>query len=1232
MNETRQAMLGYARWMSLVWGIVVVAIALPTARAQVIYIWNGGDIVSGSITPSGVTTITSVDTLNIVTGADHDIASHSVVNNGTVNWSAGRVRGGGAFTNNGQWNDSASSSINQDFGAYSFINSASGTYLKTAGDTAILVAFSNAGVIRVTGGTLSLASGGLFSSGSVVGSSGPGVLQLTGGTLAMTGSITATNFVFNGGNFAGDQAFNSSVLNWQTGTWNSANTTTIASGSTLAITTGSDHDFQSHVLVNNGTVNWSAGRLRAGLGGTITNNAAWNDTANNSINNDYGGLGGTTFDNAASGTYLKSTGNTAFLIPFTNSGTISVTGGTLDLQNGGTFNAGSVFGSSGPGLLQLSGGTLTVNGAVQATNFLFNGGNLTGDQTFTASTLNWKTGSWNSASTTTLSSGTVLTITSGSDHDFPNHLIINNGTVNWTTGRLRSGSGGTITNNATWNDTASYAINNDFGGVGGTSFINAVGGTYNKISGVTTFLVPLSNYGTVAVSGGTLSLAAGGTFFDGSSIGSSGLGVAQLTGGVLSGGGLGGFTATNFLLTSGQLAGNMTFLGTTNWVGSNFNTSGTATIGPSGTLLISSGNDHDFDGHAVVNNGTVNWVAGRLRSGDGGTITNRAVWNDSANGYAVNNDFNGMGGTSFINAVGATYNKTAGVTAFLSGILVNNGTIGVSGGELDLVGGTFNDGSSIGSSGNGLVQLTSGLLTATGTINVQNFIMSGGQLTGDQTFAGTLTWNAGNWNTAFTTTIGGGSTLSIGSGADHDFQAHALVNNGTVNWTSGRLRSGSGGTITNHAVWNDSADGYAVNNDFGGMGGTSFINAVGATYNKTAGVTAFLSGTLVNNGTIGVSGGEIDLVGGTFNDGSSIGSSGNGLVRLTSGLLTASGTINTQNFIMSGGQLTGDQTFAGTMTWNGGDWNTAFTTIIGGGSTLSIASGADHDFNGHAIVNNGTVDWTTGRLRSGSGGTITNAGTWNDTGSYAINNDFGGAGGTNFINGVTGTYNKTAGSTSILVPFTNAGTVNVNGGALAFTSTFSNASGTVIVESGSSFSATGPLTFGTSSLLRGNGTLTSPSLSASGTIFPGTVAGPGLLTITSAVMLAAPSQTSFRLGGTGLGTTYDHLTVNGAFTAAGNLRVVFTGGFEALANNTMTFDLIGASTLAGAFANVAPGTTVITTDGLATFVVNYGVGSPFGANDVVLSDFLPVPEPSTYLLLLGGLPAIFLAFRRRFRS
>lgn len=1031
--------------------MVLLCVLACRLGAQVVYTWSGGDILTGTIVPTGVTTVTGLDTLNIQTTADHDFNGKLVTINGTANWSAGNLRSGGAgsITNNANWNDTATAQLNSAFGGgASFINAATGVYTKSAGVTTFNIGLNNAGTVTVTGGSLNLNAGGAFTNGSVLSSSGSGVFQLLGGTLTMTGNITATNFLFNGGVLAGDQTFTGSTLAWQDGTWNSANTTTLAAGTTLTILSGADHDFQAHTIVNNGTVAWNAGNLRSGSAGAITNNANWNDATTAQINGAYGG--GASFTNAAGGTYTKTAGVTNFNIGLTNAGTVNVTGGTLNLNAGGTFTNGAVLSSSGSGVLQLLGGTLTMTGNITATNFLFNGGNLTGDQTFTGSLLNWQDGTWNSANTTTLAGGTTLNIIGAADHDFQGHAIVNNGTVNWSGGNLRSGSAGTITNSGNWNDTTTSQVNAAYGG--GATFINAVGGTYTKSAGTTTFNVPFSNSGAVNVTGGTLNLATGGTFYDGSSIGSSGSGVAQLTGGVLTGNGTGVFTATNFLLTGGQLSGNMTFLGTTNWVGSNFNTAGTATIGATGTMDITSAADHDFQGHAIVNNGTVNWLAGNLRSGSNGSITNNATWNDAASAQ-VNGAYGG--GTTFTNAATGVYNKTAGVTTMGSGIFVNEGTVSVTGGQLDLVGGTLSNGSTIGSSGPGLVQLTSGTLTASGTVNVQNFVLAGGTVTGNQTFAGSLTWTGADFNSANTTTISSGSVLTIASAADHNFQSHTLINQGTVNWTAGNLRSGSSGSINNQGTWNDTSSGYQVNSAYGG--GTTFVNS--------------------------------------------------------------------------------------------------------------------------------------------------------------------------------GTYTKsTVGSTTTMtVPLTNTGTINVTGGTFALTNSFTN-TGMLSLSTGTSLTSTSALTFGAGSLWRGDGAVTASALANSGTINPGDNVSTGLLTMNGNLSLLATSVAAFELGGTTLGSQYDHLTVTGNLGLGGVLAVNVIGSFDTGINNAMTFNLASSSVLTGTFTNAANGARIATTDGRFTFLVNYGAGSSFGVNDVVISGFQGVPEPSTWALLLSGAGYLALAIRRRKRG
>jgi len=69
------------------------------------------------------------------------------------------------------------------------------------------------------------------------------------------------------------------------------------------------------------------------------------------------------------------------------------------------------------------------------------------------------------------------------------------------------------------------------------------------------------------------------------------------------------------------------------------------------------------------------------------------------------------------------------------------------------------------------------------------------------------------------------------------------------------------------------------------------------------------------------------------------------------------------------------------------------------------------------------------------------------------------------------------------------------------------------------------------------------------------------------------------------------------------------------------------------FANVANGARLTTADGLASFKVNYGDGSPYGADNVVLSDPLVVPEPASLVLFVGGATGLGLVrLRKRARK
>ena len=71
----------------------------------------------------------------------------------------------------------------------------------------------------------------------------------------------------------------------------------------------------------------------------------------------------------------------------------------------------------------------------------------------------------------------------------------------------------------------------------------------------------------------------------------------------------------------------------------------------------------------------------------------------------------------------------------------------------------------------------------------------------------------------------------------------------------------------------------------------------------------------------------------------------------------------------------------------------------------------------------------------------------------------------------------------------------------------------------------------------------------------------------------------------------------------GELDLTLTGGF--IPNSSQTFVIANANNLLGDFDNADNGQRLTTSDGLGSFLVNYGAGSLFNPNQVVLSAFQP---------------------------
>jgi hypothetical protein len=381
---------------------------------------------------------------------------------------------------------------------------------------------------------------------------------------------------------------------------------------------------------------------------------------------------------------------------------------------------------------------------------------------------------------------------------------------------------------------------------------------------------------------------------------------------------------------------------------------------------------------------------------------------------------------------------------------------------------------------------------------------------------------------------------------------------------------------------------------------------------------------------------------------------GNGTMSATSQVNASAGTnvfFTADYTILSGAKFTGPGTFrqlggtltlngllqASLFTWSGGNWNAAdnsgLLTTVASGSTLLLADydSNTRDFFGRGIVNQGVVQWTSGYLRGGNGSTFTNAsgGVFRDENAsgYTIHNPVGGS--FTFLN--EGLYLKASGGTTAVgVPFSNKGVLNLTAGAMNFQSSFTTTGGALNLANGATVQFAGPTDLGTMAVT-GSGTIFTPSLTAGGVISPGN--GAGTLGVTGNLTLLNTATLLFELGGTTPGTAYDFLNVGGNVAVAGTLAVRFINGFESAIAPGGTFTLLtagGPGGLTGAFANAANGQRLVTADGFSSFLVNYGAGSTYAANSLVLSNFVAVPEPSTWALMAaGGLLVTWQTLRRR---
>src|ERR1019366_1488880 len=526
-------------------------------------------------------------------------------------------------------------------------------------DTAII---TNAGVTVLLNGATGV--GGIIL-GS--GSGGTVTLSLNNQTLTLYGPLTVNpsgSFVVDGSStlMGNTNAVLSGTIGWTAGLLEG--NLTLASGSTLTLTTGNNHDIPNCTFTNNGTVTWTTGEIRGGQSGTfIYNNGLWDAQNDSTWDEAYGG-NGTVFNN--SGTFRKSGsagGNTTFQsgAVFNNTGKLDSQTNYIVLSGGGSFTGGTA--TNLVGIVYLNAGAFNINGTVTSTNVQLAGATLTGNNVISGG-FNWIVGLWNGTSDTIATNSTLL-ITTGNNHDLANCTVTNNGTVAWTTGEIRGGStpGTVIYNNGIWDAQNDSTWDNGYGG-NGTVFNNS--GTFRKSGGISEFTnaTVLQNgvvfnqlAGVLDVQNGMngLELAfQGGGNFTGGYVTTNVHGLTVLSAGSFNLNGT--VTGTNTWQDVGNLIGTNVIKGALTWVGGVWNGAIVTITANSTVLVIGGAGNMDMNATIVTNFGTLAWASGQIRCGNSTAIYNYGLW-DAQSDQQLND---ALGGNSVFNNFG-TVRKSAGV-------------------------------------------------------------------------------------------------------------------------------------------------------------------------------------------------------------------------------------------------------------------------------------------------------------------------------------------------------------------------------------------------------------------------------------------------------------------------------------------------------------------------------------------------------------------------------------------
>jgi hypothetical protein len=724
-----------------------------------------------ALTVSGATTL-----------ANYTLGGSAVLNNTGTTSQLGQVTLGDANGANARINNKAGGVFNilGDFGigqgnaTASFVNAGKLAKLGGIGTSTLAVNLSDTGAVTVATGTIELRGAKNSLSGAI---SGAGQLLLDGGSQNnISGAATVTTrgwTISDGGTLVTlgknlSYSSNFSLVNAATidlvgftltlsGSQTFANNSAIEGSGKLLTGSGSDASLFSFTL--GGTLGWQNSGLVVETGGFTIGDAGGRAAAFTNekggvydITNDNGIGHGTSvnsrFVNLAGATLEKTGGNgvSSILVDLTDTGTIAVTRGVLELRGAANTIAGAV---SGAGELLLDGGTSDriAGGAAISTAGLVvsDGGTLVtlaknlsyaGSlvlQNNAALALDGVTLTLSGADTfaglATVGGSGVLVTRSSADVEVRSVTI--GGAIEWQNSGVVANTGGMALGDSSFN---TVTFTNEKGGVYNfigdsgvalisgaaldTSFVNLAGATLEKTAGNgTSSIAPdVVDAGAIRINTGTIEFTGNSNSFAGSISGNGGFAIGGGGDSTIANGAA--ITAKTFVITD---PGTVGVLGEKLSYAGSFGLENAAALDLGGFTLTLSGTDAFFGpppsptqnptavqgagtlvtahgGSAMVNNftlgGAVGWQnagsvveIGTLTIGDG-SFDATTFTNEKGGVYNFLDDsgigIGAMPNSKFVNLAGATLEKTAGLGNSVVAVpITNSGAVIVASGEIE---------------------------------------------------------------------------------------------------------------------------------------------------------------------------------------------------------------------------------------------------------------------------------------------------------------------------------------------------------------------------------------------------------------------------------------------------------------------------------------------------------------------------------------------------------------------